>query len=1123
MVMVVLSMPLMSERAVALSPPWADIDPYQFYFQTPNYANSPLPTVSATVSITDTAPGSGGGASAVVAGVANGAITGIMVVNGGSGYVNPVVTINTIAGGTGWGATASATVGPGGVITGITLSAGGSGYTLTGGIRKFVDSLPGLGPDNRNNLGNFIPIAVKDSTKYTGSDYYQIGLKQYNQRLHSDLPPTTLRGYADLQGDGIPHYLGPVIVAGTNKPVRLKFKNQLTPNSSFLMPVDTSYMGAGNGPDGTPYSQNRAELHLHGGYTPWISDGTPHQWVTPPGETTNYPKGVSFQNVPDMLTGTESPVDGTGTYYYTNQQSGRFMFYHDHAYGITRLNVYAGEAAGYLIHDAAEDALINSGVIPNNGGGVYNWGIPLIIQDKTFVPDSSTLAQQDPTWPLVVPGSGKGNLWFPHVYMPNQNPNDQSAMNNYGRWDYGPWFWPPLIGVAAPIHDKITINGKVVPGTPNPSGVPEGFMDTPVVNGTPYPYLNVLPRAYRFRILNAGNDRSWNLQLYQADPDGYKIADASGNEWGTEVRMVPATPNSGLPARWPTDGRSGGVPDPSLVGPDIIQIGTEGGFLPAPAIIPSTPIGYNYNRRDIIVLNVQNKGLFIGPAERADVIIDFSQSAGKTVILYNDGPAPTPAFDPRYDYYTGDPDLTSSGGAPTTIPGYGPNTRTLMQFRVAGSTPAESFNPATLNAPLAAYFQANQPTIIVPQAAYNSVYGSNISDVPGGNLSNIADTSLTFTLIGGSAQVNQPMQAKAIQELFEADYGRMNAVLGTELLLTNFTTQTTIPLAYIDPPTEVIKDGETQIWKITHNGVDTHAIHFHLFNVQLVNRVGWDGAIRHPDPNELGWKETLRMNPLEDAIVAMKPVKMQNLPFAVPDSVRLLDPTQPRGATMSFTNVNPVDGTPVTTVNDYVNFGWEYVWHCHLLGHEENDMMRPIAFEVAPSTVPVLKASAPAGITSVVNLSWAFNQGNQLTNYVIWRGTAGGAFTQIGSVTGLLTFQDNTAPLITYSYYVVATNAGGSVTSNIVSISTPALTQPAPAGLKATSTGTNFVILSWNAVNGAKGYTVQRLNGSAWTTLGTSNTTTFRITGLTSKKTYSFRVQANPGGQFSATLTLTLP
>ena len=110
------------------------------------------------------------------------------------------------------------------------------------------------------------------------------------------------------------------------------------------------------------------------------------------------------------------------TFYYPNQQSSRLMFYHDHAYGITRLNVYAGEAAGYLIVDDVEEGLINSGVLPNAGGN-YRYGIPLIIQDKTFVPQPAQLAAQDPTWNW----GPYGNLWFPHVYMPNQNPFDPRA------------------------------------------------------------------------------------------------------------------------------------------------------------------------------------------------------------------------------------------------------------------------------------------------------------------------------------------------------------------------------------------------------------------------------------------------------------------------------------------------------------------------------------------------------------------------------------------------------------------------------------------------------------------------------------------------------------------------
>jgi FtsP/CotA-like multicopper oxidase with cupredoxin domain len=809
-------------------------------------------------------------------------------------------------------------------------------YANTPLLQKFVHSLPGLGSANANDLGQFIPIAVADTTTFPGSDYYQLGLVEYSQQVHKDLPgPTTFRGYRDLAptADGNPHYLGPFIIARRDRPVRVKFTNQLPTGAAghLFLPVDTTSMGAGVGPLGGTelYTQNRAELHLHGGATPWISDGTPHQWITPAGETTSYAKGVSQQNVPDM----PDPGAGSATYFYTNQQSARMMFYHDHSYGLTRLNVYAGEAAGYLVTDAVEDSLIDASLIPGLNAGVYRYGIPLVIQDKTFVPDATRLAAQDPTWDVANWG-GPGSLWFPHVYMPNQNPADITGANPMGRWDYGPWFWPP---VTTLVHGPIpgaNPGDPETPGIPNPTMVPESFMDTPLVNGTPYPTLTVQPKAYRFRILNAANDRMWNLSFFQADPAN-----------PTEVKMVPAAPGLGLPANWPMDGRDGGTPDPTLQGPSIIQIGNEGGLLPAPVVLPPQPVTYNYNRRDIVVLNVANHGLFMGPAERADVVVDFSQYAGKTLILYNDAPAPVPAFDTRYDFYTGDPDQTSTGGAPTTPIGYGPNTRTIMQIQVASGAADPAFNVAALQAAFVtsatntSVFSASQDAPIVPQAVYGAAYNTTLPD----NWSRIQSTSMTYTPMGAVAPITMPLQPKAIQELFELDYGRMNATLGVELPFTNFNTQTTIPLGYTDPVTENLADGQVQIWKITHNGVDTHPVHFHLFNVQVINRVGWDGAVRFPDPNEVGWKETVRMNPLEDAIVAIRPVA-QMLPFNVPDSVRPNDPTKAVGATLSVTN--PLDGNALTVTNDLINFGWEYVWHCHILGHEENDFMRTMMFTV---------------------------------------------------------------------------------------------------------------------------------------------------------------------------------
>ncbi len=280
------------------------------------------------------------------------------------------------------------------------------------------------------------------------------------------------------------------------------------------------------------YTENRATLHLHGGITPWISDGTPHQWITPAGENTPYPEGVSVVPVPDMTDDPGDPNDGMMTFYYTNQQSARLMFYHDHAYGITRLNVYAGEAAPYIITDATEQALIDTGRIPGADST-----IPLVIQDKTFVPNVVQISEEDETWDFNRWGT-TGDLWLPHVYSPAQNPGDSSGVNQFGRWAYGPWFWPPTIGIEnGPIPneyydpncdpDLTWCEPPLMPGVPFNSMGMEAFMDTPVVNGTAYPTLEVDPKSYRFRILNAANDRFFNLSFYKAIDANGVVCDAN--------------------------------------------------------------------------------------------------------------------------------------------------------------------------------------------------------------------------------------------------------------------------------------------------------------------------------------------------------------------------------------------------------------------------------------------------------------------------------------------------------------------------------------------------------------------------------------------------------------------
>ena len=170
--------------------------------------------------------------------------------------------------------------------------------------------------------------------------------------------------------------------------------------------------------------------------------------------------------------------------------------------------------------------------------------------------------------------------------------------------------------------------------------------------------------------------------------------------------------------------------------------------------------------------------------------------------------------------------------------------------------------------------------------------------MPNWGISRITDDAISFQRVDGTIVSNFAMKPKAIHDEMGAtfdDYGRMSAKLGLEVPFANAAIANFVLQNYVDPPTEIVKPGEVQIWKITHNGVDTHPIHFHLFDVQVLNRVGWDGFIRLPDPNELGWKDTVRMSPLEDTIVALRPVKPR-VPFALPNSIRPLNPAMPLGS-----------------------------------------------------------------------------------------------------------------------------------------------------------------------------------------------------------------------------------
>jgi FtsP/CotA-like multicopper oxidase with cupredoxin domain len=615
-------------------------------------------------------------------------------------------------------------------------------------------------PLDPSSIPQFVqPLTVPTVMPPTGTDgdttEYRIAARQIEQQiLPEPMPTTTLWAYG-RDGDPLPapgvtstfQYPGATVELRTGNPVRVTWINGLVDDGGrflpHLLPVDSTIHwadpGSESGHDHTDGSQTGYSgpvpivTHVHGGHSFDHSDGHPEAWFLP--NAVNIPEGFATRG-PTYRSQSE-PQPGEAVFEYPVDDRATTLWYHDHSLGMTRLNVYAGLAGLWIVRDEAEDALGLPGPPPVLGepSGTRHYEIQLVVQDRDFYPD--------------------GSLFYP------------SSRQQFGDTD-GPF-----------------VPDSSIPPTWNP----EFLGHVMVVNGRAWPFIEVEPRLYRFRVLNACDSRTLILHFDR----------------------------------------------PEL---EIVQIGGDGGLLPDAPVRLSEP-------------------LVLGPAERIDLLIDFSAlSDGDTTTLLNDGP-------------------DEAWGGPNAMPPQDPadpeTTGRVMQFRVVARTDngVAGAIPTTL-APIASLTTELPPrdVVLIEQ------------DAPAGPDD---DTQVPIHVMLGTASDGA--------------------------------------LPWSAPPTEIVGLGDTEIWRITNLTDDAHPIHLHLVQFRVLDRIPFD-ADGYGTAQDAWLAGTGPMPVLEDFVTgsAMPP---------------LPEESGEKDTVMAW------PGTITRIVARFDRAG-NYVWHCHILEHEDNDMMRPL-------------------------------------------------------------------------------------------------------------------------------------------------------------------------------------
>jgi spore coat protein A len=431
----------------------------------------------------------------------------------------------------------------------------------------------------------------------------------------------------------------------------------------------------------------------------------------------------------------------------------------------------------------------------------------------------------------------------------------------------------------------------------HPYWVPEFVGDVIVVNGKSWPFMNIDQKRYTFMFINGSNARTY--EMFFVDP-------VSKN-----------------------------------MGPALWVIATDGGYLDTP--VKLDPLAAANNR------------LAIMPGERYWAIVDFNGYGAGTI-----GPNGAP--------YSGTWLLKNT--AKTPYPGgaspQGATTARVMQFRVGNPVEDDSYDPAT-GAPL------RTPMIRLSNATVNQTRMLTLNEVMGMPKTEVDPVTGALTAYpGGPLEIlvnNTKWSGKRITGV-DTD-GKFTFEARSDF---------TLDQKEVNYLSEIPKEGDTELWQIVNLTADAHPIHTHLAQFQLVSRQkyntnkytkayaaaftgGYDftmdmqlgqgvfipaygppldyntgnpnalggnpdvipylqGPVMGPLPQENGWKDTVMVLPgqVTTFLIRWAP---QNIPADTPSA----------DCHLSF---------------DPRADGGGYVWHCHIIDHEDNEMMRPD--EIEPNT-----------------------------------------------------------------------------------------------------------------------------------------------------------------------------